>query len=63
MARVYAVGVLSHTPWYDPYEDETQNKWTFPQLAQELEPMPEILQHRRKKMVRGHVVAWSHDAS
>ena len=32
-------------PWYDPYEDETQNKQTFPQLAEELEPTPEVRDH------------------
>ena len=28
------------TPQYDPYEDEAQNEHLFPQLAEELEPMP-----------------------
>ena len=27
---------LENTPQYDPYEDETQNKQSFPQLAGEL---------------------------
>ena len=31
---------LESTPQYDPYEDETQNEWAFPQLAEELEPIP-----------------------
>ena len=31
---------LENTPQYDPYEDEMQNEH-FPQLAEELEPMPE----------------------
>ena len=33
---------LENTTQYDPYEDETQNKWTFSQLAEELESMPEV---------------------
>ena len=36
---------LESTPQYDLYEDETQNKQTFPQLAEELEPMPEVGDH------------------
>ena len=32
---------LENTPQYDPYEDETQNKQMFPQLAEELGPIPE----------------------
>ena len=27
------------------YDDETQNEQTFPQLAEELEPMPEVADH------------------
>ena len=59
------------TPHYDPYEDETQNKHSFPQLAEELEPMPEVgelyigaevLLPRGDQMARGHVVARSKDA-
>ena len=55
--------VLENTLQYDLYEDETQNEQTFPQLAEELEPMPEvgdqyigaeILLPRRNKMARGH---------
>ena len=30
------------TPQYDPYEDETWNEQSFPQLAEELEPMLEV---------------------
>ena len=33
---------LQDTSQYDPYEDETQNEQSFPQLAQELELMPEV---------------------
>ena len=36
---------LEDTQQYDPYEDETQNKQSFPQLAEELEPMPEVGNH------------------
>ena len=31
-----------NTPQCDPSEDEAQNKQSFPQLAKELEPMPEV---------------------
>ena len=63
---------LENTPQYDPYEDETQNKQPFPQLAEELESMPEVGDHymgaeillpRGDQMARGHVVARSHDAN
>ena len=63
---------LENTPQYDRYEDEIQNEQTFLQLAERLEPMPEvgdhytgakILLYRGNKMARGHVVARSHDAS
>ena len=59
---------LENTPQYDPYEDETQNKQSFPQLAEELKPMPEvayyyigakILLPRGYQMTRGHEVARS----
>ena len=33
---------LEDTPQDDPYEDKTQNKQSFPQLPEELEPMPEV---------------------
>ena len=33
---------LESTQQYDPYEDETQNEQKFLQLAEELEPMPEV---------------------
>ena len=36
---------LENTPQYDLYEDETQNKQTFSQLMEELEPMPEVGDH------------------
>ena len=50
------------------YEDETQNKQTFPKIPEELEPMPEeedqylganVLLPREDQWSRGHVVAWS----
>ena len=59
---------LYNTPQYDLNEDETQKKQTFPQLAEELEPMPEVGDHyirakillpRGDKMARGHEIAWS----
>ena len=37
---------LKNTPWYDLYEDETQNEQTFPQLVEEPEPMPELYRSR-----------------
>ena len=49
-----------------------QNEQTFPQLSEELEPMPEVGNHhvgaelllpRGDEIARGHVVAWSHNAS
>ena len=61
-----------NTPQYDPYEDETQNKLPFLQLADELEPMTEvgnqyfgaeILLTRGNEMARDHVVAHSCDAN
>ena len=62
---------LENTPLYDPCEDETQNDQTFPQLAEELEPMPlvgdhyigaEIVLPRGDEMARGHLVVWSCNA-
>ena len=62
---------LEDTPQCDPYEDETQNEQSFPQLAEELEPMPEVSDHyigaeillpRGDQMARGHVMARSRDA-
>ena len=59
-------------PQYDPYEDETQNKKTFPQLAEELEPTPEVSDHyigaeillpRGDDVARGHVMAQSCNTS
>ena len=56
----------SRYPQYDPYDDETQNKQSFLQLAEELEPVPEVGGHyigaetllpRGKQMASGHVVA------
>ena len=63
---------LENTPQYGPYEDETQNDQTFFQLAEELQPSPEVGDHyigaevllpRGDKVTRGHVVAQSHDAN
>ena len=57
---------LESIPQYDPYEDETQNEQTFPQLTEELGLMPEvgdyyiwaeILLSSGDQMARGHVVA------
>ena len=36
---------LENTPQFDPYEDETKNEQTFPQLAEELEPMSKVGGH------------------
>ena len=56
---------LENIPQYDPYEDETQNEWSFSQLAEELELMSkvgdhyyaaEILLPRGDEMALGHVV-------
>ena len=33
---------LENTPQYDPNEDKIQNKQSFPQLAEVLEPIPEV---------------------
>ena len=55
-----------NTPHYDLYEAETQNEQTFPHLAEELEPTPELGDHyigaeillpTGDEMARGHVVA------
>ena len=63
---------LESIPQNDPYEDEIQNDQTFLQLAEELEPMPEVGDHYigaekvpiiGDKMARGHVVAQSSDAN
>ena len=54
------------------YEDETHNKQSFHQLAEELVPMPEVGDHyigaemllpRGDETAEGCVVAHSHDAS
>ena len=56
---------LEDTLQYDPYEDAMQNKQSFLQLAEELEPMPEvgnqyignkIILPRVDKMARHHEV-------
>ena len=48
---------LENTPQYDPYEDETQNKQSFPQIDHYI--VADILLLRGFKMARGHVVAKS----
>ena len=62
---------IENTPQYDPYEDETQNNESFPKLAEELEPMPEVGDHyigaeilllRGDQMAKGHVLVRSIDA-
>ena len=63
---------LEDTSQYKPYETETQNKQSFPQLTEELEPMPEVRDHyirakillpRGDKMAKCHFVARSQDAN
>ena len=63
---------LENTPPYDPFEDETQSKLTFLQLAEVLKLMleegdhyigTEILLPRGNEMARDHVVAHNHDAN
>ena len=63
---------LEGTPQSDPYENETQNEQTFPKLVEELEAMPEVVNHyigaeillpRGDQMARGHVVAQSCDTN
>ena len=77
MARVHEKLGSQVLPWeledigleddtqYDLYKDETQIEQTFHQLAEELEPMPEvadqyigveIMLYRGSQMVRDHVV-------
>ena len=55
---------LENTRLYDPYEDETEHEHTFPQLAEMLEPTPEVeddyigtgmLLPRGDQMARSHV--------
>ena len=61
---------LENTSQYDPYNDETQNKQPFPQLAEELETMPEVGDHyigaeiflpTGDQIARSHVLARSQD--
>ena len=63
---------LESTPQYDPHEDEMQKEQILPQLAEQLEPMPELGDHyigveillsRGDKRARGHVVVQSCNAS
>ena len=62
---------LENIPQYE-YEDETQNKQSFPQLAEELEPIPDvadqyigakILSPRGDQMARCHVLAQSYSTN
>ena len=62
---------LEDNPQYHPNEDKTQNNKSFPQLAEELESMPdvasqfiagEILLPRGDQVVRGHIVVRGKDA-
>ena len=59
---------LENTMQYDPYEDETQNEQSFPQLTEALKHTPEIKDHHigadilmpgGDEIERGHVVACS----
>ena len=63
---------LENIPHYDLFEDKTQNKLSFPQLADELEPLPEMRDHYKEadiplpkgyEMTSGHVVAHTYDAN
>ena len=63
---------LENTPQYDLYEDKTQNKQAFPQLAEELKTMQEMGDHyigveillpRGDETIRDHVVVDNHDAN
>ena len=63
---------LENMPEYNLYENETQNKQSFPQQAEELEIMPEMGDHyicakillpRGDKIARSHIVARSQDTN
>ena len=63
---------LEQTLQYDPYQDEMQNKKTSPQLAEKLEPKPEvgnqfigteILLPRWDKMASSNIVTWNWNAN
>ena len=65
-------GLENNTPHYGLSKDEKENKQSFPQLAEELEPMPEVGDHyigaeillpREDQMAWNHTVAQSCDAS
>ena len=58
---------LENTLQYNPYEDETHDEQTFPQLAEKHEPMPEVEDHYigaeillpgGDEVARGHEVIW-----
>ena len=72
LPRELKVKGLENTLQYNPYEDEMHINLTFPQLTEELEPMPavgdqyigaEIMLPRGDKMARSHVVVQSHNTS
>ena len=59
---------IENTLLYDLHEEETQNKQTFPLLAKEIEPMPEVGDHyigaeillpTGDDVAKGRVVGWS----
>ena len=63
---------LEFTSHYNMYEDEIQNKEKFPQLAEKLEPIPEVVDHyvgadtllpKGDQMAGGNIVAKGHDAN
>ena len=71
LPRELEVLELEGSQQYDPKEDEIQNEQVFPQLVEELELTPEVVDHdigaeiflpRRDQMARGHVVARTRDA-
>ena len=48
------------------HEDKTQNEKIFPQLAEELEPMPEVGDHcigAEILLPRGHMMARGHEVT
>ena len=64
--------MLANTPQYDLCINETQNEKTFFQLAEELDPMPDVGDHylgadillpRGDEIAKGNLVANSHYAS
>ena len=45
LPREFEVLGLEDTPQHYPYKDETKDNQSFSQLAEELEPMPEVGDH------------------